>query len=77
MGIGDNIAKARKKRGITQKKLAKMTGLSRGYIANIEEGKKYPKMKTLMLIAEKLEVDVEELNRRREGGDHHEKEKKS
>ena len=61
MGIGSNIAKFRRLKGWTQATLAKETGLSRGYIAAIEEGRKHPRLKTLAIIAEKLGVGIDEL----------------
>ena len=61
MGIGSSIAKFRRQKGWTQAKLAKVTGLSRGYIAALEEGKGNPRIKTLAIIAEILGVGIEEL----------------
>jgi repressor LexA len=46
--IGEFIKKARKEKGVTQLELYKMTGLSQGYIADIENGRiKNPTDKTL------------------------------
>lgn len=66
MAVGGDIAKLRRGKGWTQARMAEATGLSRGYIAAIEEGRVVPKLKTLAIIAERLGVGVEELNR---GGD--------
>jgi len=66
LGIGKSIAGLRIKRGWTQSKLAKSTGLSRGYISAIEEGRRNPSIKTLAIIAEKLGVSINKLNE--EGG---------
>lgn len=61
MGTGDRIAKLRKVKGWTQAELAKATGLSSGYVAAIEEGRAHPKLKTLVIIAEKLGGSLEKL----------------
>lgn len=60
MEIGDSIAQLRKAKGWTQAELAEVTGLSSGYIAAIEEGRVRPRLKTLVIIAQKLGVKVEE-----------------
>jgi len=58
--IGRVIAKIRKERGWTQKELAKATGLSKSRIAAIEEGD-HPGIKTVVMIAGALGVEVKEL----------------
>lgn len=65
MDIARIIARLRREKGLTQAELAKTTGLSRGYIAAIEQGRRLPSQKTLAIIAERLGTDVEELQRRR------------
>lgn len=59
--IGDRIAELRKEKKWTQRDLAKVTGLSRGYIASIEEGNHRPKIRTLAMIADALDVTVDEI----------------
>ena len=61
MGIGDSIAKLRRKKGWTQAKLAKATGLSRGYIAAVEEGRVQPSINTIAIIAVTLGISINEL----------------
>ena len=61
--IGKRIARLRKEKGWTQANLAKATGLSKGYIAAIEEEGKIPRIKTLARIAACLDVDLGELLR--------------
>ena len=58
--VGQKIARFRKKKGWTQRGLAKATKLSKSYIAAIEEGK-HPGVKTLAIIAEALGIEVKEL----------------
>jgi DNA-binding XRE family transcriptional regulator len=55
---GDPLAKAlRKWRGLTQLDLAATTGLSQGYISDIEAGAKKGAPETLRKIAEALQID--------------------
>ena len=61
--VGKRIAQLRKEKGWTQKDLADETGLSRGYIATIEEGRIQPKLRTLARIAKCLDVGLELLLR--------------
>lgn len=61
MGIGKRIAAIRRRKGWTQRELARNTKFSVGYIAAIEEGVTRPKIRTLVILAEALEVNLEEL----------------
>ena len=61
MDLGDNIANYRKLKGLTQSDLAIVTGVSKGFISAIEEGRKVPRLKTLARIAECLDVKLEKL----------------
>lgn len=61
MSLGQNIAKFRKGKGWTQEELAKASGLSRGYIAAIEEEGRHPAVKALALIAKSLGISLEQL----------------
>lgn len=63
MGIADSIARLRREKGWTQAELAKITGLSRGYVAAIEQGRKVPAPRTLVIIAESLGVAIDELKK--------------
>ncbi len=47
--------------GITQEKLAEMTGLSTGYIAFIEQGKRIPSINTTDKIARVLGIKLSDL----------------
>ena len=55
------IRKTRKKQGLSQEQLAKMSGLSRYTIMNFETGKRDPRIKDLRKIAKALNVSIEEL----------------
>jgi len=59
--IGSNIAIKRSKIGLTQEKLAYEYDISKGYLSDIESGKKLPSLKMLAKIADALEVDLKEL----------------
>lgn len=55
------IKNSRKKKGITQEQLAKLTGLSRNTIINFENDKRNPRIKDLRKIATALSVPIEQL----------------
>ena len=59
--VGNNIKRFRENEGITQEGLALKSGLSQGYINQLENGKRRYTQKTLELIAESLSVSVIEL----------------
>jgi len=65
LSVGRKIACLRRQKRWSQLKLAKETGLSRSYIAAIEEGKGHPSLKALVVIAEKLDVGLKELYKRK------------
>ncbi|MBI4714632.1 MAG: helix-turn-helix transcriptional regulator [Nitrospirae bacterium] len=52
--VGENLRKIRQGRGLTQEELALMSGLSQGYINQLESGKRRFTQKTLTAIAEAL-----------------------
>ena len=59
--LGINIKKHRLIKGWEQKELAEATGLGVDSISKIERGKENVGIDNLMIIAEKLDVDIEEL----------------
>ncbi|TGE35840.1 XRE family transcriptional regulator [Desulfosporosinus fructosivorans] len=61
--IGRNITRYRRSKKLTQAELAKTIGMSKGYLAAIEEGRERPRIKTLARIAECLDVELEVLLR--------------
>ena len=52
--VGENLRGIRQKRDLTQEELALMSGLSQGYINQVESGKRRFTQKTLSAIAEAL-----------------------
>ena len=59
--LGYRIKQARKRAGLTQEQLAKLTNLSRPHIGGIETNRYTPSIATLQLIADILNVKVAEL----------------
>jgi len=64
--IGDNIRKLRLKAGLTQEELALKSGLSQGYVNQLESGKRRFTQKSLELIADALSISMIELFREEE-----------
>lgn len=65
--VGDNIRRLRLKAGLTQEEIALRSGLSQGYINQIESGKRRFTQKSLELISDALLVPMIELFREEEG----------
>ena len=59
--IGLNILYRRKELQMTQEALAKLSGVSRSRISDIERGREVFQISSLMLIAEALDIDYREL----------------
>jgi transcriptional regulator with XRE-family HTH domain len=56
-----NLKVARVKKGLTQKELGELVGVSSNTLCRIETGKQIPKVDMLLKLAEILEVSAEEL----------------
>lgn len=61
MHVGENIRKLRKQKGLTQRNLGELCGISEPNIRKYENGKQNPKFETIEKIASALEVPVLEL----------------
>lgn len=59
--IGKRINTLRTKQDLTLEKLAYENDISKGYLSELEAGKKLPSLKMLEKIADALEVDIKEL----------------
>ncbi len=59
--FGMKLRNYRKEKGLGLKELAAVSGLSASYINEIEKGKKYPKAEKIMLLAEGLGVEYNDL----------------
>lgn len=57
--IGVKLQQLRKQRGYSLRKLAKKTGLSHGFICDIEHGRCNPSLEKLGILAKALEVRPE------------------
>ncbi len=61
MTVGEKIKQARKKAGLTQKKLGEKLGVSAAMVAQYEKGVRNPKWETLRSIATALNVETSSL----------------
>ena len=59
--LASRIKERRKKKKLTQEELARLTGLHRTYIGQLESGQKNISMGVLLKVANALEVSVENL----------------
>jgi transcriptional regulator with XRE-family HTH domain len=59
--VGDRIRAARQRKGVTQKELAAVVGLSRPSVANIESGNQNVQLGTLATMAAYFGVSIAEL----------------
>ena len=59
--FGRNLCLARRRRGLSQEKLAERTGLCRDTIYKIEMGQRSPRLDTLLTLADALALDAAEL----------------
>ncbi|MBA3512300.1 helix-turn-helix transcriptional regulator [Sphingomonas sp.] len=54
--VGRNAAKLRKEKGLTQERLAEISGLSQQYISGLEQGRRNPTIVTVHELAVALGV---------------------
>jgi len=54
--VGDNCARIRKERRLTQEELAERSGLTQQYLSDLERGKRNPTIVTVYEIAQALGV---------------------
>jgi transcriptional regulator with XRE-family HTH domain len=59
--LGENIRKIRLAKGMTQGDLCRKLEVDRGYMSNVETGKKNPTLATIERIAKALGVSTDEL----------------
>ena len=59
--IGQNIARIRKLRGLTQEDLCGMAEIDRSYLSEIENGKMNVTIKSLVTIAKALKCDLSDI----------------
>lgn len=61
MAFSDRLIEARKKKKLSQEKLAKISGVSQAAICFIEKGQRSPTEETMKLLASALDLDVSDL----------------
>lgn len=61
--IGSIIARHRKSKGLTQQQLARLIKLSRSYICDIENDRYTPSLKTMMLLSNILDINLNILSK--------------
>lgn len=54
--VGDNCARIRRERGLTQEELSERCGLSQQYLSDLERGKRNPTIVTIYEISQALGV---------------------
>ena len=59
--MGENLKKIRAKKKLSQGALARLLEVGKGYISNIESGKKNPTLATIKKLADALGVSASEL----------------
>lgn len=59
--VKNDITKYKRKLEISDRELAKMTGLSKSTISDVETGKHYPSILTALMLARALNVSVDML----------------
>ena len=59
--LGQNIKRIRVKKKMSQGDIARALEVDRGYISNIENGKKNPTLATIQKLADALKVSADEL----------------
>jgi transcriptional regulator with XRE-family HTH domain len=59
--VASNIRRFREALGVSQERLAAISGLHRTYIGSVERGERNITLSTLEVLAEALEVEVTEL----------------
>jgi len=57
----NNIKVIRERKGLEQKELAQLVGISYWWMNHVENGKKRPSIRTIAKIAKVLDVSIEEL----------------
>lgn len=56
--LGKKISELRRRGGLTSEKLAYESGVSKGYLSDVENGRRLPSLKFLEKLAKSLEVEI-------------------
>ena len=63
--VGLNLQNARRERGLSQEELAHLANVHQTYLSGVEGGKRNPSLLVLFRIAAALQLDIEDLAKRR------------
>ena len=66
--VGENVRQLRISRGMTQERLAEVSGFSQQYISDLERGRRNPTVVSLFNLAQALETTPAELVTQNSGG---------
>lgn len=69
--VGRNVRRFREKKGLTQERLAEISGYSQQYISSLEQGRRNPTIITLYELASALGVSHLDLVRPTATGERH------
>jgi transcriptional regulator with XRE-family HTH domain len=61
LAFGRNLVDARRRRGVSQERLAFAAGLTRDTIGKLENGRRQPRLATILILCEVLRVEPNEL----------------
>ncbi|WP_412059017.1 helix-turn-helix domain-containing protein [Bartonella sp. DGB2] len=56
--FGRNLRRARKKTGLTQKDVERITGVTQAFLSNIEKGKTNSSLDTMVILSKGLSVPI-------------------
>ncbi len=59
--VGENIARLRKQKNLSQYQVSQMADIDRSYLAEIEEGKANPSLKFLLKLSKVFGVSINEI----------------
>jgi transcriptional regulator with XRE-family HTH domain len=59
--FASNLKKARKEAGLTQSDLVKITGLTQGFISDVENNKTSISIRNVVILAKAVKISVREL----------------
>lgn len=59
--VGRNFARLRKEKGLTQERVAELTGFTQQYVSGLERGVRNPTVVTLFHLAQVLDVEPADL----------------
>ena len=59
--FGENLRRIRHSKNMSQGDIIRVTGMDRGYVSSVENGKQNPTLATIEKLAKALEVYMEEL----------------